>query len=366
MTTGAPGRPRRRRRVVAGLAALATVVAGAAAVALTRSSAAHAAGGTPASGLTTAAVERRDLVVTETLTGELAYADVRTVTSARKGTVTTIAAAGTTVAVGSALFSIDLEPAVVLRGEIPAFRVLDTTTGDGPDVRQLEQALAELGYGAGLTVDEDFTTVTASAVATWERDLGRAEPDGVVELGDVVFTTGDLRISAVLAPVGAQVQSGSAVVETTSPAKVVDADLDADRSNDLETGTAVGLTLPSGTGTTGRIINVGTQPETSSADPGAAPTVPVQITLDDPAAADAFDSGSVDVVLERSRENGALTVPVTALMALAEGGYAVQVVDAAQPTGYRLVGVTVGTIADGYVAVTGEAVREGVTVVVPA
>src|SRR5450830_988006 len=115
MTTGAPGRPRRRRRAVAGLAVLATVVAGAAAVALTRSSAADTAGGAPASGLTTAAVERRDLVVTETLTGELAYADVRTVTSARKGTVTTIAAAGTTVAVGSALFSIDLEPAVVLR-----------------------------------------------------------------------------------------------------------------------------------------------------------------------------------------------------------------------------------------------------------
>jgi peptidoglycan hydrolase-like protein with peptidoglycan-binding domain len=364
--TSAQGRPRRRRRIVAGLAALTTVVAGAAAVALTRSSAADAAGGAPASGLTTAAVERRDLVVTETLTGELAYADVKTVTSARKGTVTTVAAAGTTVAVGSALFSIDLEPAVVLRGEIPAFRVLDTTAGDGPDVRQLEQALADLGYGDGLTVDEDFTSVTATAVTAWEKDLGRAEPDGVVELGDVIFTTGDLRVSAVLAAVGAQVQTGSDVVDTTSPAKVVDADLDADRSNDLETGTAVGLTLPGGTGTTGTVTNVGTQPETSSADPDAAPTVPVQITLDDPAAADAFDSGSVDVVLERSRENSVLAVPVTALMALAEGGYAVQVVDAAQPTGYRLVAVAVGTIAEGYVAVTGEAVREGVTVVVPA
>ncbi|CAN5185688.1 peptidoglycan-binding protein [soil metagenome] len=335
-------------------------------MALSRSTPADAAGAASAPRLTTALVERRDLVVTETLTGELAYADVRTVTSARTGTVTTVAAVGSTVPVGSALFSIDLEPAVALRGEIPTFRRLDTTTGEGPDVRQLEQALADLGYGAGLTVDEDFTSVTASAVTAWERDLGRAEPDGVVELGDVVFTTGDLRISTVLAPVGAQVQTGSDVLATTSPAKVVDADLDADRSNDLETGTAVGLTLPSGTRTTGTITGVGTQPETSSADPGAAPTVPVQITLDDPAAADAFDSGSVDVALERSRENNALAVPVTALMALAEGGYAVQVVDAAQPTGYRLEGVTVGTIADGYVAVTGEAVREGVAVVVPA
>lgn len=363
--TSAQGRPRRRRRIIAGLAALTTIVAGASAVTVTRSTAADAVGGAPAPALSTATVERRDLVVTETLTGQLAYADVKTVTSARKGTVTTVAAAGTTVAVGSSLFSVDLEPAVVLRGDIPAFRVLDSEASDGPDIRQLERALASLGFGDDLTVDEDFTSVTAEAVTAWETDLGRAEPDGVVELGDVIFTTGNLRISMVLAAVGAQVQPGTDIVQTTSPAKIVDADLDADRSNDLETGTTVGLTLPDGKATKGKVTNVGTQPETSSTDPKAAPTVPVQITLDDPAKADAFDSGSVDVVLERSRENRVLAVPVTALMALAEGGYSVQLVDSAQPTGYRLVGVTVGTIADGYVAVSGDALREGITVVVP-
>lgn len=363
--TSAQGRPRRRRRIIAGLAALTTIVAGASAVTVTRSNAADAVGGGPAPALSTATVERRDLVVTETLTGQLAYADVKTVTSARKGTVTTVAAAGTTVAVGSSLFSVDLEPAVVLRGDIPAFRVLDSEASDGPDISQLERALVSLGFGDDVTVDEDFTSVTAAAVTAWETDLGRAEPDGVVELGDVIFTTGNLRVSMVLAAVGAQVQPGTDIVQTTSPAKIVDADLDADRSNDLETGTTVGLTLPDGKATKGKITNVGTQPETSSTDPKAAPTVPVQITPDDPAKADAFDSGSVDVILERSRENRVLAVPVTALMALAEGGYSVQLVDSAQPTGYRLVGVTVGTIADGYVAVSGDALREGVTVVVP-
>lgn len=362
----APGRPPRRRQIIVGLVTLTIVAAAAAAVMMTRSPTARAAGGATASPRTTAVVERRDLVVTETLTGQLAYADGTTISSARKGTVTTVAAAGTSVAVGSALFSVDLEPAVVLRGQIPAFRVLNTDAGDGPDIRQLEQALADLGYGNGLTVDEDFTVVTASAVAAWEKDLGRADPDGVVELGDIVFATGDLRVSTVRAAVGAQVQVGVDIVETTSQTKIVDVDLDADRSNDVETGTAVGLTLPDGTQTPGKITSVGTQPETSSTDPKAALTVPVRITLDDPAAADAFDSGSVDVVLERSRENGALAVPVTALMALAEGGYAVQVVDDAQAAGYRLVGVKVGTIADGYVAVTGDGVRQGVTVVVPA
>lgn len=363
--TSAQGRPRRRRRIIAGLAALTTIVAGASAVTVTRSNAADAVGGAPAPALSTATVERRDLVVTETLTGQLAYADVKPVTSARKGTVTTVAAASTTVAVGSSLFSVDLEPAVVLRGDIPAFRVLDSEASDGPDISQLERALVSLGFGDDVTVDEDFTSVTAAAVTAWETDLGRAEPDGVVELGDVIFTTGNLRVAMVLAAVGAQVQPGTDIVQTTSPAKIVDADLDADRSNDLETGTTVGLTLPDGKAIEGKITSVGTQPETSSTDPKAAPTVPVQITLDDPAKADAFDSGSVDIVLERSRENRVLAVPVTALMALAEGGYSVQLVDRAQPTGYRLVDVKVGTIADGYVAVSGDALREGVTVVVP-
>ncbi len=69
--------------------------------------------------LHTEAVERRDLVLTETFTGELTYAGLRTLTTGRAGTVTTVAPVGTVVTVGSALYSVDLEPAVLLVGEIP-------------------------------------------------------------------------------------------------------------------------------------------------------------------------------------------------------------------------------------------------------
>jgi hypothetical protein len=57
----------------------------------------------------------------------------------------------------------------------------------------------------------------------------------------------------------------------------------------------------------------------------------------------------------------ALTVPVEAVLALAEGGYAVEVHGAASS---HLVGVELGTFADGFVEIAGD-VAEGAEVVVP-
>lgn len=305
----------------------------------------------------TAAVERRDLVVTEELSGELAYADRREVTTRRDGIVTSVAAAGTTVTSGQALFAVDLEPTVVLVGAGPAYRALDRDTS-GDDVQQLEQALVELGYGDGLTVDTDFTGGTAEAVERWESDLGRDDPDGEVALGDVVFAPDGVRVSQASGYVGAAVSAGQTVVTVTSTMKVVELDLDADRSDVVEAGSPVSVTLPDRTEVAGTVRSVGTEPETDAADPGAESTVPVVVTLADTSAA--FDSGSVQVTVESSRDDDVLAVPVTALLALAEGGYAVEL---AEDGG--LVAVEIGTVADGWVAVDGE-LAEGAEVVVPA
>ena len=362
MSRDRSGRPPRRRvvAVVVAVAAVAAAASGAAATA-GRSAAQDRTVAAPA--LPTEPLARRDLVVTETFTGELAYAGLRTLTTGRAGTVTTVAPVGSVLTVGQVLYSVDLEPAVLLVGEVPAFRALDVDVSDGPDVRQLEQALADLGYGTDLTVDDHFTSVTAAAVTRWEADLGRAAPDGVVEPGDVVFAAGDVRVSEVLAAVGARVTTGGAVLAVTSTGTLVTVDLDVNRADVVETGTVVALTLPGGVASSGTISSIGTQPEVTPNDPSATATVPVEITLDDPAAAGTFDSGSVDVALERSREDRVLAAPVTALLALAEGGYALEVVDGAGAS--HLVGVSIGTIADGYVAVTGDGVAAGVSVVVP-
>jgi len=289
---------------------------------------------------------------------------------------------GTVVGQGQVLFSLDLQPTVLLHGEIPAFRDLSVDADPGADITQLEQALIDLGFGDGITVDEDFTSATADAVEAWEEALGRSDPDGVVMLGDVVFAPADLRIADVTADTGTQVQSGADVVQVTATTKVVTLGLTVDQVASVEAGTPVTVTLPDGTHASGTITDVASEPSSDSgSDPAVGggdggnggdggqdgeETYPVTVALDDPAAAGAFESGSVDASVERSRTDDATAVPVIALLALREGGYAVQVVDDSQPEGYKLVPVEVGTIADEWAQISGEGIEAGVDVVVPA
>ena len=369
----APPRPRRARGrlVLAGATALAALVTAAAVVARGDGGGEDDHDGAEAS-TSAVPVEVRDLVLTDEYEGELGFGESEPVTAGRSGVVTGVTPVGTTVGPGGVLFHVDLQPTVLLHGEVPAFRELSVDAGPGADVMQLEQALVDLGFDDDLAVDDDFTDATAEAVADWEEALGRADPDSVVALGDVVFAPADLRVAEVTAERGTQVQSGSDVVQVTATTKVVTLQLTVDEVADVEAGTPVAIALPDDSEVTGTITDVATEPSTDGDDAAADPgddteeTYPVTVTLDDPAAADAFESGTVDVTVERSRTEDATAVPVTALLALREGGYGLQVVDESQPSGYTLVPVEVGTLADEWVEVSGEGIEAGADVVVPA
>jgi hypothetical protein len=80
---------------------------------------------------------------------------------------------------------------------------------------------------------------------------------------------------------------------------------------------------------------------------------------------DAVDGLGVDVEVSLVEVPNATAVPAAALLALAEGGYALEVPDASSSTGTRLVGVELGAFdEDGWVQVTGE-VQPGDEVIVP-
>jgi multidrug efflux pump subunit AcrA (membrane-fusion protein) len=96
-------------------------------------------------------------------------------------------------------------------------------------------------------------------------------------------------------------------------------------------------------------------------------TVEVVVALDTEAAAaatGAIDEAPVTVLFTAQERKGVLAVPVAALLALAEGGYGVQVVGSDGTT--KIVAVEVGLFADGQVEISGAGIAEGTKVGVPA
>jgi peptidoglycan hydrolase-like protein with peptidoglycan-binding domain len=360
---GRPARPPRRRLlgVTAGLLALAA--AGAWALLAGR------AGGEPTRAdapRATAAVERVTLVQTERHDGTLGYADQRTLAAGAAGTLTALRDEGATVERGQTLFRVDQRPLTLFYGTVPLYRTLGQGVSDGADVEQLEENLDALGHGADVTVDSAFTAATAEAVRDWQADRG-LEQTGTVDAGQVVFLPGPVRVGEHKAPVGARVQPAAPVTAVSSTSRTATVELPAGDASVAGTGDPVDIELPGGRTAEGRITEVGTVAKTpataeGTTDPGE-PTITVTIRVARGGATGDLDQAPVRVTFVKERKRDVLAVPVTALLGLAEGGYAVEV---AEGGATRLVEVETGLFASGRVEVAGAGVREGQRVVVPA
>ena len=318
---------------------------------------------TTAASMNTAAVARRDLVEREDVDGTLGYAGSRTVSNQLAGTLTRMRREGSVVARGQWLYEVDGKPtAWLLYGARPAWRAFGPDMADGEDVRQLERNLKALGYdpGGAMTVDDDFTAATAAAVKRFEHARGRKE-DAKLELGEVVFLPDAARVKARKASVGITLQPGQEVLETSSSRRVVTVQLAASRQSMVSRGDAVKVELPDGKIVKGRISRV--HRVAQPGEEGEEATVEVTIILRSRSAARGLDQAPVTVGITQEARRDALSVPVTALLALEGGGNGLEVVGAdGQP---RTVRVKTGLFADGYVEVAGAGVREGMRVVIP-
>ena len=306
---------------------------------------------------TTTPVSRRDLVVNAELDGRLGYGEAVEVPAQRTGTVTWQPEAGSIVEPGGVLWRTDDRPVVLVRGDLPAFRTLASGV-EGADVGQLQVFLIEQGHLALEDVDgeQEFDSATVRAVRAWQEALGLRET-GRVELGDVVFWPEPVRVAEQLAAPGAP--SGGAVISATSTDQAVRLDVATDDLSLVAAGDQVQVELPDGSTVPGTVASVGRV--ATAAEQGGDPTVPVVVELDAPA--EQFDEAPVTVLVEREAARDVLAVPVAALVALAEGGYALERV--ADDGTTSLVGVEIGTIVDGIVEVTGD-IAEGDTVVTAA
>ncbi len=285
--------------------------------------------------------------------------------AAPRGVVTDLAAVGSIVQPGEVLYALDgTHPVVLLAGEVPAWRALGPGVSDGPDVQQLESNLKALGYGAAaLTVDRHWDAGTTSAVRAWQHALGLTET-GTIPLGEVVFEPGPMRITAASATLGSTIQPGGAVLRATSTTVAVTIALDPGLQTKVKVGDPVSVTMPDGSTAPGKVSDVGTVATTpSGGDPNstASPTIEVTVTLDDPSATGGLDQAPVTVNITTATATDVLAVPVSALVELLGGGYAVQVEDGGQ---LHYVAVQLGLFANGMVEVSGQGLAEGQHIVV--
>jgi peptidoglycan hydrolase-like protein with peptidoglycan-binding domain len=357
----------RRRTFLGGTAAAVGILAagGVSLVGLTHGSSAGAADGSSSTTLPpstkTTKVSKRDLVQTEQVDGRLGYGDTHAVGGGPDGVITAVPAEGSVIDRGGTLWEVDGAPGpALLFGDKPIWRRLSSGVDKGEDVRQLEENLVALGFAdpAILTVDDKYTSTTATAVKKWQKARG-VDQTGAVELTDVIFAAGPLRVADVKVAVGDRGGAMTAVFDATGAEQIVSVKLDTGKAGVAKQGDAVTIELSDKSTVNGTVRSVGTVVHSDTSQGQTTNYLDVVIALADGQAV-GLDDAPVTVNFTRSSATGVLAVPVRALLALAEGGYALERVTG---TGTELVPVTLGAFADGYVQVTGN-VAAGDTVVV--
>ncbi|MEV8095586.1 peptidoglycan-binding protein [Kitasatospora sp. NPDC085879] len=178
-----PGRSRmvRRRRALVAVAASAALVAcgGLGAAGLVRSPAERAADTAPPPGTLLTAEAEMKVLTRSTVTRGQVYPptryDVTPASSSPEITQLYVSAlavkAGDAVANGQLMAEVSGRPLFVLKGAVPAYRDLKPGAS-GPDVAQLQAALAELGHGRGPDAEGEYGPGTAQAVTDFYRGLG--------------------------------------------------------------------------------------------------------------------------------------------------------------------------------------------------
>ena len=268
---------------------------------------------------------------------------------------------GTVVDFGETLAHIDQKPLFVGYGAMPMYRELYKIRSGardefgnrvelmrGFDVDHLQQFLLEAGFDADgkLEADGEFGATTEKAVEAWQEAVG-LPISGRVDNSQLVFNPDPLRIAS---------ESRIGATFTGIDVNNAQADVLVDTSNRdrsvLPIGADVQVALPNRTELPGEVTD---QQQVAGGDGSQ-----VWRTTIKPSAELPGDTSSATITVTEVVAEDVLLVPVGALLALAEGGFAVEVPSEGKS---RLIGVAVGEVLDGQAEITG-AIDEGTQVVV--
>ena len=337
-------RARRRRGVLAASLAAAAVAGAVAAVAVRGGQTASAA--PPPPRVATATVVRTNLVTTALTGGTLGYAPARPVLNLVTGIYTWLPRPGALVRAGGVLYRVDDSPVTLMAGAVPAWRPFGIGMTDGPDVRQLQAGLIAGHFAGGLftTPTGHYDLATADAVERWQAARGLTVT-GWIPLGQVVFLPTAVLVGAMDVAAGEAAAAGQRPYQVTTSQRTVTVPVNSTLPPAFA-GERVSIVLPS----------QATVPGTISAAGSA------QLTVTPRGATGTGTNVQVQVSLAVQSARDVLAVPVSALLALAGGGYGLEVVG---PSGvHRLVAVSAGLFASGQVQVSGAGITAGTKVVV--
>jgi hypothetical protein len=282
--------------------------------------------------------------------------------------------AGTTVSTGTVLYWSNGLPVIAIEGDAAATPVLSRALADGvedgADVKLFEQALSTAGFTADATmvVDDHFDSATATATAAWLAALGvTADPASiVVPAGSFTVVPAGLSIGTASTTDGTVLEGDSVVMSLTAPARQVTTTAPIG-DDTFAMGATIDVEFPDGSVQPGTVVNVGNAATNTTGTPGDTPSVTITIGVDDiPASVDSFVEIPVTLRIVSADVPNAIVVPVSALVALKEGGYAVEAVTGTNPDGTnetQLVGVTPGLFTNGFVQVEGDLTADTVVVV---
>ena len=309
--------------------------------------------------VTTTNVRRMDLSDTRTVGGTLGFGSARPVKGVGSGIVTKLPRTGAKVSRGQVLYRVNDQPVVALYGGTPLFRPIDKAGLTGPDVLELRRNLTALGYHSNARHGEISDASLLDALKRWQKDLKLPLP-GALQPSQAIVVSGPGRISAVTAQLGDPVDEPLFSISSTT--KLVTLPMSPTDAGALHSGMAVAITLPNGSEVPGRISAISpivTGGGSAGADDAGGDSAQAKetVTVIPKKTVTSYDSATVQVRITTTTRKGVLAVPVGALVALREGGYALQ-----RPDG-SLIAARTGVFAGGMVQVTGSGIADGTAVV---
>lgn len=290
-----------------------------------------------------------DLSETIEVDGELRFAERREIAAVVAGTLTSVIGLDAQVSPSTVLYELDETPTVALIGDVPAWRTM-TVDDVGSDVAQLESNLVALGYDPDglLSVDDTFTSYTATVVERWQEDLG-VEATGAVEWGSVVFVPTDTKVSDVAGAVGQSINAsasgsstgsvaGSSVLTVSTTEREVVFVVPADQAATIDVGTEVAARLPDRSSVTATVVEL-TPAELGTWEARAALSVGEASDTSDGTVLPSGESVPLTVSWSYEIASDATTVRANALTRHDDGSYALEVVADDGSTSFVPVGI---------------------------